>query len=336
MTTAPIVITGANGFVGRACVAEARRQGVPVRALIRDPLKAPNNWADDPEIEIVIRDLAEADETLSEVLEGAGAVIHCAATLAGDHARDTLAASTYLIEALVGAKVPHLILAGSLSVYDVAGVPDGGTLREDSPVGTKGRDLYAQAKAAQEQQFFDGAALYGFALSVLRLGAVWGAGQLFNAHIGPALGPLVLRIDGGGSVPLCRRDLAAETLVRAATRSETDFGTGLGVINVLDDDLPDRRRFVAALKACGWPRYQMPVPLRLMRLIAAATPNNNALPGLLHPAILEARHRPLHYDNAMMHKRLGPVTMMPFERAMQGAIDHPQDDQPQKEQANPL
>ncbi len=316
MSTPTLAITGATGFIGRHCVEAARADGIPLRIFVRDMAKVPAAWQGDPTVDIIAMDLTSAGDGLTDALEGMRTLIHCAATLSGDQERDTLAASVAVIDALIAAQVPHVVLAGSLSVYDVSAVSKQGDVSETTPVNTIGRDAYAKAKQTQETLFQDGASLYGYALSVLRLGAVWGPNHLFNAHIGPTVGNTMLVIDGGGEVPLCRVDLAAETLLKAAREL-----TGVGILNILDDDRPGRRRFLSAFQACGWPKAALRTPLWLWRMAAFVTPDSDVMPGLLRRAVLEARHRPVQYTNAMMHKRLGPVTMLPFEEAMQTAIN---------------
>ncbi len=324
MSTPMLAITGATGFIGRHCVERARSEGTALRLFVRDMAKVPAAWQADETVEIIAMDLTTAGDGLAQALSGIRTLIHCAATLSGDQERDTLAASVAVIDAVISAQVPRVVLAGSLSVYDVSVVPNGGTVDESAAVNTDGRDAYAKAKLTQETLFQDGAALYGYALSILRLGAVWGADHLFNAHIGPAVGGTLLKIDGGGEVPLCRVDLAAEALVKAAREN-----TGVGTLNVLDDDRPSRKTFLKAFRACGWPKVILPTPLWLWRLAAFLTPDSATMPGLLRRAVLEARHRPVHYSNTMMHNRLGPVTMLPFAAAMQAAIYQ------QKQQAPP-
>ena len=54
-----IAITGAGGFLGRACVAEARRRGLPVLALYRNSL--PADWAGDVGITPLQLDLTAPD-----------------------------------------------------------------------------------------------------------------------------------------------------------------------------------------------------------------------------------------------------------------------------------
>lgn len=324
MSTPTLAITGATGFIGRHCVDRARAESTPVRLFVRNMAKVPAAWQADKTVEIIAMDLTAAGDELARALTGIHTLIHCAATLSGDQERDTVAASVAVIDAVISAQVPHVVLAGSLSVYDVSGAPTDGTVDETTPVNTDGRDTYAQAKLTQETLFHDGASLYGYALSILRLGAVWGPDHLFNAHIGPAVGSTLLKIDGGGEVPLCRVELAAEALVKAAHKT-----TGVGILNVLDDDRPSRAAFLTAFRACGWPKRALPTPLFLWRLAAFLTPDGASMPGLLRRSVLEARHRPVTYSNTMMHNRLGHVTMLPFAAAMQAAIEQ------QKQQAPP-
>ncbi|WP_299423445.1 NAD(P)-dependent oxidoreductase [uncultured Shimia sp.] len=323
MSAPTLAITGATGFIGRHCVERARAEGTALRLFVRDMAKVPAAWQADKTVEIIVMDLTGSGDGLAQALEGIRTLIHCAATLSGDQERDTVAASVAVIDAVIAAQVPHVVLAGSLSVYDVTGVPKGGTVDETTPVNTNGRDTYAQAKLTQETLFKDGAALYGYALSILRLGAVWGPDHLFNAHIGPAVGSTLLKIDGGGEVPSCHVELAAQALIKAAHEH-----TGVGTLNILDDDRPNRTDFLTAFRACGWPKQVLPTPLWLWRMAAFITPDKPTMPGLLRRAVLEARHRPVTFSNTMMHNRLGPVTMLPFAAAMQAAIEQQEQQAP--------
>ncbi|MGR3715058.1 MAG: NAD-dependent epimerase/dehydratase family protein [Shimia sp.] len=319
----PIAITGAGGFIGRRTVDAARNAGLEVRVLLRRAESVPPHWRQDHGIDITLLDLATT-EKLAQYLEGVQALIHCAAAMTDSHDADTLTATQKVIEAVVEAQVPHVVLAASLSVYDVTTLADGATLSEACQTGVKGRDAYAAAKYEQEDMLHAAAVLYGFALTTLRLGAVWGPNRLFNAHIGPAVGPVLFRLDGGGTVPLCDVELAAECLVKASQSADKTPANGIEVINIIDDALPDRRAFVAAFRACGWPKVTLPLPLTIMRILARITPNAVSNLGLLRPPVLEARHKPLHYTNDLMHKRLGPVTNLPFDVAMQNAIKNEQ------------
>src|ERR1051325_9010542 len=68
--TAPVLVTGATGRVGRAVVDELVEAGVPVRALIRRSEAAP---ALPSEVDVVLGDLT-VPESLDPALHGVAAV----------------------------------------------------------------------------------------------------------------------------------------------------------------------------------------------------------------------------------------------------------------------
>lgn len=72
----PILITGANGFVGRHLVAELRQRHLPVRALVRQPL--PTAAATDADVQYVVGDLLDP-ASLAHAATGCDAVVHLAA-----------------------------------------------------------------------------------------------------------------------------------------------------------------------------------------------------------------------------------------------------------------
>ncbi len=72
-----IVVTGANGFVGRHVVDRLTQAGYPLRAMVRDR----SRYSPPTEVRIVEADLVQAD-TLTAALDGVGTVIHCAAITA--------------------------------------------------------------------------------------------------------------------------------------------------------------------------------------------------------------------------------------------------------------
>lgn len=289
-----LVITGAAGYLGRATVAEARARGHRVRAVTRTAAQGGETVCD------LARGVPPA------ALAGADAVIHCAAALTGDEAamlRDTVTATRNLMTAARAAGVP-VVLAGSMAVY--AGLA-GPVIDETSPLerDLAGRDGYSRAKIAQEEV----ARGAGVPLRILRIGALWGPGRLWNAHLGVRLGPVLVRM-GRGPIPLAHVAHAAQALVLAA---ETRW-QGVEVVNVVDDDLPDPRTFLAALPHP--PRIVLPVPFALMDLAArAAGPLGPRRPGLLRRAALHARMAPRRYPNARLHA-LGWFPRLTFAAGM--------------------
>jgi len=311
-----LLITGAAGHVGRATVAMARARGHQVRALVRRTASAPQDWQRDPGITVLALDLAQPDKALVAGLEGVDVVIHAAAGMRGAdavHDRDTVLATRRLIMAMPQG-LP-LVLVSSLAVY-AGDLPADSLIDETTPLEpTPGlRDAYCRAKLAQEEV----ARMVRGPLRIMRPGAVWGPGHLWNAHLGVPLGPVLIRLGGKGPIPLCHVDHCALALILGAERQD-----GPDVVNVIDDDLPERARYVAALRRGGWPRLVLPVSWRLPDLIAARSTDphtSSRLPGLLRRPALRARMMPLRYDNAALH-RLGWAPLQGFDAGMQAALE---------------
>ena len=291
-----LMITGAGGFLGRAVVDEAQARGHEVRALTRDDL----------------------DLTSGELpaLDGVDCVIHLAGSLSGDEAvqaRDTVDATRGVIAAMQAQPLPpRLVLASSIAVYsaDAKGVVTEATPLEDRP---DRRDAYARAKLAQEEMLRGS----GLRHTILRPGAILGPGRVMNAHLGPAAGGTLILMERGGEVPVVSLADCARAFVRAAEAP----GEGRA-LNILGPDRPTRARYVAALRRTGWPRHVLPFNWRLVMPLAwLLSPLGDRLPGLLRPAILRARMRPLRYDIAPAEAALDWTPQDGFDSAFARATE---------------
>ena len=301
-----VLITGAAGFIGRAAVAEARKRGLRVIAVVRNTV--PVGWDGDEGITLCCCDLTKADA--AETLGGypADAVIHAAGHLGDDaarHASDTLAATQSVLDAL--GDETNFVLVSSLSVYDCQDLSAGDDVTEATPLeaANSARDAYSEAKVAQEAL----CASWTGALCILRPGAVYGPRRTWHAHSGVSFGPLHLLIQSDGEVPLVHVEHLAWALVQAAVVGAK------GRFNVIDDDLPTRLRFAKAHRqGSGWPKVILPLPWKLWRAIGAVTaPLGSTRPGLLQPRIFKARGLPLRYPNTALRNALGGADQAPFE-----------------------
>ncbi len=305
-----ILITGAAGHVGRACVARALTDGHRVRALIRGgPEPTPCTG-----LTVLRADLARDD--LTAAVQGVDAILHCAAAMTGDDAvmaRDTVTATERLVTAAGAAGVAHFVLAGSVAVYGLASLAESTIVTEDTGLerDLKNRDAYTRAKLAQEQVVIGGAC----SATILRIGAVWGPGMVWNAHIGVAKGPVLLRMGRDGQIPLAHIDRVAAALVGAAEHGPS----GANPLNILDADLPDRLRYLNALQAGGWPKLVLPVSWRLFDAIAARLPDMRR-PGLLRRATLRARMAPMGWTGAAAETALDLPPQPAFEHLMADAL----------------
>lgn len=284
-----ILVTGAVGTVGAAVMLAGQTRGHVMRGLTR-----------------VDVDLATGDP--GPFLTGVNVVIHCAASLHGDdavQARDTVLATQRLVAAMLDqTPQPKLVLVSSMSVY-AGDLPPGSLIDETTALEPDPalRDAYTRAKLAQEAI----ATTSGLPACIARVGAVWGPGQAWNAHLGVPLGPLLIRIGAGGEVPLAHVQNVALALVLMAE-------TGTGVINVVDDDRPSPRDYVAALRSGGWPKFVLPLSWRLFdKLCALSLPG-----GLFRRPTLRARMMPRRYANARL-QALGWSPVIGFQAGLRGA-----------------
>lgn len=322
-----IAVTGANGFVGRACVAEARRRGHPVLALCRSaPLP---DWDTDAGVTPVQIDLSETGaDRLAALLQPVESLIHAAAHMGDDPAslaRDTMTATGVVLDAWARADV-RLVLISSLSVYDTDALAPGDRVTEASPQialssdalshpqaylgGT--RDAYAGSKRLQEAMMAQNAkAEDGW---ILRPGAIWGPGRSWHALQGFWLSKLFVTIGSDGELPLAHVDCVAQVALDCA-RTSTQ---GPSVLNVFDDDRPTRARFLKAHRRCyGWPRLNVTVPYGVwLALVRLLRPVAGRLPGLFREPILRARMMPLRYPNSTMRGAFPGEDIDTFEGLM--------------------
>lgn len=325
----PLLVTGASGYLGRRLVALAVQKGHPVFAQIRSAERAPAEWQSSGRITQIVGDLTGDVPGLADAVHAARSVVHCAGAMSGDaatHLRDTQKATQVLLDHLaqVPGDRPWLVLASSIAVL---APPDGtgAMLDEDSDIDPcpGARDSYAAAKIAQEAQVIAASEIFGFGAWVLRIGAVFGPGRLWNAHIGRGFGPVLIRFGTLGQIPLSQVDHAVDALLRAATTKPPRQKGTATLVHVVDDDLPDRRRFLRSVKRSGWPRAVIPVSWKILLPLARLWPvliRANP-PGLMRAAQIRAAFGPARYSNQRLKRLLGWAPDQSFEEAMRAAID---------------
>lgn len=305
-----ILVTGAGGFLGRACVAAARAQGFEVIALVRRAGVAA--WDDDPGVKVLRLDLSDGShlDPLRRAVGEADAVIHAAAHLGGDRramTADTVRGTETLLAAMAG-QAARLVLVSSVAVYDTMRLSPGETLDEDAPLEhpDRARDAYAEGKLRQETLV----RATGREAWLMRLGMVYGPGRSWPALMGFG-GKAHVQIGSEGTLPLVHVEHCARALVQAALTPVA----GVQALNVIDDDLPTRARFLAAhRRLAGWPKLVLPVPFDAwLGLARTLRPVSGRLPGLFREPILRARLMPLRYPNARLREALGGHDAAPFE-----------------------
>jgi UDP-glucose 4-epimerase len=323
-----ILVTGANGFLGRAVVDALREHGAEVRALIRSA--PPTSWG--AEVRAFQADLCGTGD-LQPAFDGVECVIHLAADVRGDDQQrlsSMVNGTQRLLQAMERSDCKRLVLAGSFSVYDWSRV--GGTLDEQSPTldhATVGRyDSYAVGKVMQEQLAHWFAARRSWGLTILRPGAIWGRENAYLPDLGLRVGPLHLLVAPPRPLRLTYVENCADAFARAATMTEA-VGQ---VFNVEDGHAVCAaeylRRIMQRLPLGG---VRIPVPYALGHLGArcAATIHRQVLrgrgrmPGLLIPERFEARFKAVECDNSHLRRTLGWSPRYTFQQALDRAFSAP-------------
>lgn len=314
-----ILVTGANGFLGRHLVPCLQERGHSVRAVVR-PSSADPAWK---AVDVVRADF-RVHPDLTPLFDGVDAVLHLAAAVEGDE--DTQFASTVVgterfLDAMARSSVKRLVLVSSLVVYDWQRAR--GTLDEETPLAT---DVYRMgaydiAKHWQERVVLRMAARHGFQLTVLRPGFIWGAGRSEIAGMGRIFGRAYLMVGPATRLPLTHVENCADC-VAAATENPAAIGR---VFNVVDDDDVRVWRYAREhARRSGRRGFPIPVPYRVglgIAHLAAATSrfffgSKGKLPSLLTPRRFQAQFKPLRYRNRRLQEVLGWKAPLTFEACL--------------------
>lgn len=321
-----VLVTGANGFLGRFVVAALLEQGHGVRALVRPAARVEGLWPDS--VEVARADLrAQAPD--GEAFAGVGAVVHLAATVRGDEG-DALATSVAgterLLDALASSDARRLVLASSIAVYDWHAAA--GALTEETPLTTDfdRRGAYALTKSWQERVVRRAAERHGLELVVLRPGFIWGPGAEWVDGVGQRLGGVLLVPGPARDLPLTYVENCADAFARAVTA-----GTG-ETLDVFDDERVSAWRYAQEWnRRSGAGTRLVPVPYAgaaaLTRLAALANRvlfgGRGKLPSVLDAPRFEARFKPLRFPNARLRAALQPSQPWSFETALARTFGSP-------------
>ena len=316
-----VLVTGASGLIGRHVVEALRDRRHVVRALVRPASSAARKL----DVDLARADL-RAPEGLAGALQGVDAVVHLAASVAGDPAEQfatTVVGTENLLAAMADAGVRRLVLASSMTVYAWRRV--GAVLSEDSPLedDPEPRGEYTVTKLWQERLARRAAEAGAVDLTVLRPGAVWGPGAEWRAEAGVTLGRVHIVVTGGPRLPLTYVENCADCF---ATAVDSDAAPG-ETFNVVDSPGVNPRRFVRASGA----RVLVPVPFgaglaaaRLARATARRLFGPEAqLPSLLAPERFVARFKPVQVSTRKLEEVLGWTPPVSFEEALARTFDRP-------------
>jgi 2-alkyl-3-oxoalkanoate reductase len=198
------------------------------------------------------------------------------------------------------------VLVSSFGVYAAAELPAGATIDESTPLEAhpEKRDLYSQAKLAQEELARRYQQERGLPLVVLRPGMIYGPNAgLLSARVGLSLPGFFLFLGGKNLLPLTHVDNCAEAIRVAAERGRFDGDTYNVVDSELlscDDYLRRYRREARALRV-------LPLPYAALEALSTGLEHAHRLSGGRVPAMFtpyktKASWRPQRFSNAKLRE----------------------------------
>lgn len=223
---AKVLVTGANGLIGRHLVRRLLQEGKPVRIFVRR--QPEEEFRNDGNIEVFLGDLGDP-AAVDRAVAGTEIVYHVGAAMKGgphDHERGTLCGTQNIVDSVLRHSVERLIYVSSLSCLHAAVARRGDVITENWPVEpspTK-RGAYTQAKTAAEKIVRDAVRDRHLQAIVLRPGRVFGPGMtLLTPEVARKVGnSFVILGDGTRELPLVYVEDVVDALVLAAETSKFD------------------------------------------------------------------------------------------------------------------
>jgi len=304
-----VVVTGANGLLGRALVRRLIQENETVRMFVRQ--LPSQEILRDPRVEVVLGELGDP-EAVDRALEGSTAVFHAGAAMSGGwnaHEAGTITGTQNVVNACLAHRVPRMIYVSSLSVIDWAGHPVDRPVTESTSLEPTPqlRGYYTQAKLEAERIVRTAAQEKDLPAVILRPGQIWTeTSPLISAAVGIRVGKRIVVIgDDSNLLPLVHVNDVVEALMLA---KQSSFCHG-EVLQIVDDELMSRDELLRLYIHAREPQLRVThISLGLACLLAGCI---ELLGGILkRPAPISAYRlrsavAPLVFDCAKARDQLG-------------------------------
>ncbi len=258
----PVLVTGADNFLGRQLVERLQAQGVKPRVLWQNTQELPADWP--AGVECIEGDIGRRQD-VERALRGVKTVFHLAAQDSdwGDEAehRRITVGGTESVFTVAGAVGAHVVMATCASVYgDEMG--RGAQCREEQPMGLPA-GVYSESRQTQERIAWSHCARVHW--SIVRPAQVYDrSGRLWGEDLsGLRMKRLPALVDGGKHrAGLVHIDTVLDLLLLCAYRREAKHQ----VFNAAEDAVVSWREYAADLVRL----YAMPQPKSLAGVLARA------------------------------------------------------------------
>jgi len=249
-----LLVTGANGFIGRKVVETLAGYGYSrIRGFVRPSYdrdrRTPPSGGGIDYLEGNL--LSRAD--CAAAVEGASVIYHlAAATAEKSHPAaflNTVVTTRNLMDAaLQSSAFRRFVNVSSFTVYSTAKLRRGAMLDETCETEPRPQlrgEAYCYAKVRQEELVRRYGEERGLPWVIVRPGAVYGPGKAeITGRVGVGTFGVFLHMGGSNRLPLTYVDNCAEAIVRAGLVQ----GVERQIFNIVDDDAPTSRQFLKLYK----------------------------------------------------------------------------------------
>ena len=304
------MITGANGFIGKAVIDTLASSHDDIIAISRKASAEPV----DNNIRFVTCDLLDYD-SLEGSLTDCDLVIHLAADMHSENMyENTITATENLLAAMKTTGVNKLILCSSMSVLNYASQDALQTIDETVPVCDDDNLLgrYAQMKRDQEQLVNDWKSDVRHAL-ILRPGLVYDDNVISTDHMGIKKSSLALISSHKGQVPLIHLNSVAQAFAAAC---QYNFNNQIKLLHLIDDKAPLQQNYINKLRALGsfsvgikvhWKLYCS--MLGFVRLLLKLAGKSHKIPDAFRINSMYGRATPFQFSNSLAKRTLDWMPM---------------------------
>lgn len=266
---APIVVTGAAGFIGPALIESLLRHGFRnIRAFVRPSsdmtrLEAvASSHRPAAQVTVIKGNLLSREDCFTAT-NGAAVIFHLATTsdksFPNAFMNSVVTTRNLLESSLEHTRLRRFVNVSSFAVYSNA-QKLGKVLDESSPVeehAGHGSDAYCFAKIKQDQLVSEYGKTFGIPYVIVRPGSVYGPGkEAITGRVGIDTFGIFLHLGGGNRIPFTYVDNCADAIVLAGLRA----GVEGEVFNIVDDNLPTSRQFLRLYKRNVRPFSSIYVP----------------------------------------------------------------------------
>jgi nucleoside-diphosphate-sugar epimerase len=317
----PILITGANGFIGSRVVENLVDRGFRELICLTRPssdsakLEAlVGRRGTEARIRVVKGNLLSREDCAVGTKDVA-AIFHLAAGGSDksfpDAFMSTVVTTRNLLEASLQCEsLKRFVNVSSFAVYSNMQKRQSRLLDESCPVETRADlrgDAYCFAKVKQDEIVAEYGKRFGLPYVIVRPGYVYGPGkQSISSRVGIDTFGIFLHLGGANTIPFTYVDNCADAIVMAGLKR----GVEGEIFNIVDDDLPSSRQFLRLHKRNVEPFKSIYLPHFASHSLCwmwekCANWSEGQLPPAFNLRRWHALWKKTHYSNEKLKTRVG-------------------------------